>query len=1136
MQELFGADMSDIMIGVAAATGVVLLFLAVLAYRQPLLFRMGLRNIPRRRAQTSLIVFGLMLSTLIISSAFTTGDTLSSSLRNTAFRIAGPIDHLIQYDVGAGRNVSRREAVVPESVVVDLKARFADDPDIVGFTRALADAVSMANLETQQLLPSPRSSLLGLDPDEVAAIGGVPSIDGTRIDLDILGERGIILNQSAARELAAEVGHTIVVSAREQPHEFVVVAIARDTLLSGEVNPLESAGGVIRLTDAQTIFDQEGVVTSVGVTVRGGIRGSLALADEVNDRLNQFLLTKGLLEAQDDLPLDQRIYTDARDTRVFESEDFKADSLNEAETIGSVFTSIFLFMGLFSIGAGILLIFLIFVLLSEERKSEMGISRAIGMRRWHLVETYLAEGMAYDVGSAIVGAGLGVAVAFGMIEVLNSVGDDFGFSFDRHVEPRSLVVSAGLGILLVFFTVAVSSYRVSRLNVVAAIRDIPESRLEVPRRISILGLFTTTAGLFLMIPSILLAPFGFAFVVAYTSIIGPLSRAERVVLPIWSLMRWRPEWWFSLLTIGALAVYAGLDGNTAALYLGGLSLLPIGALMLARRVGRAGRIAHSLMGIAILLIWLVPFDVHETLTGFDGEGGPELFLLSGTMMVTGGTVFFVFNLDVLAGGLRQIGTVFGRLRPVVQTAAAYPATARFRTGMTVAMIAVIMFALVTFTTINSNFSRLFTSETAAGGYAIQADANRNATFTDLEAALVAEGRGDLAARLGDLSKLSLASFSGTDIVGLESQRWDRRNERLILDQAGQPMPEPLDLNLAPIAFNDDGELIPGADQNPLNFGYRTALFVGADDGFLDHDGVVLQTRADGFESDAAVWQALKTPLPDGSRYAVVTALAAANADDPFDDGDDDAFFLPDSVQDDSRRMPIVTALISNPNSGDSLTIQIVGVIDQVIQIAGPEFAVLPSVIVADDAFATLYAESDLVRHFATVAPGVDAFTTAQEMEATLRVQTVSIIDELKERQATFRTILALFQGFTGLGLFAGLAALGVVAVRAVVERRQQIGMLRAIGFSRGFVRLDMILEMSFIALLGVFLGSVLAVALSWRLFTEGAFGSTTGAEFYVPIGQILLFVAIAIFASLVLTYLPARQAANTTIAEALRYE
>ena len=40
----------------------------------------------------------------------------------------------------------------------------------------------------------------------------------------------------------------------------------------------------------------------------------------------------------------------------------------------------------------------------------------------------------------------------------------------------------------------------------------------------------------------------------------------------------------------------------------------------------------------------------------------------------------------------------------------------------------------------------------------------------------------------------------------------------------------------------------------------------------------------------------------------------------------------------------------------------------------------------------------------------------------------------------------------GLGLVVGVAALGVISARSVVERRQQIGVLRAIGFRRRMVQ------------------------------------------------------------------------------------
>ena len=95
-------------------------------------------------------------------------------------------------------------------------------------------------------------------------------------------------------------------------------------------------------------------------------------------------------------------------------------------------------------------------------------------------------------------------------------------------------------------------------------------------------------------------------------------------------------------------------------------------------------------------------------------------------------------------------------------------------------------------------------------------------------------------------------------------------------------------------------------------------------------------------------------------------------------------------------------------------------------------------------------------------------------------------------------------------------------------------MLRSLGFRSQMVGVGMLIEMGFIALLGVVLGTVLALAMAWRLFAENTFGPDV--SLYIPVGTVVIFMVVAMAASLVLTYLPARQAARTTIAEALRYE
>jgi len=79
--------------------------------------------------------------------------------------------------------------------------------------------------------------------------------------------------------------------------------------------------------------------------------------------------------------------------------------------------------------------------------------------------------------------------------------------------------------------------------------------------------------------------------------------------------------------------------------------------------------------------------------------------------------------------------------------------------------------------------------------------------------------------------------------------------------------------------------------------------------------------------------------------------------------------------------------------------------------------------------------------------------------------------DVKEAQKEFRYQSSLWhrhrqpaRGLHGLGLIVGIAALGVIAFRSVVERRQQIGMMRAIGFRKGMVRTAFLIESSFIAI------------------------------------------------------------------------
>jgi putative ABC transport system permease protein len=143
----------------------------------------------------------------------------------------------------------------------------------------------------------------------------------------------------------------------------------------------------------------------------------------------------------------------------------------------------------------------------------------------------------------------------------------------------------------------------------------------------------------------------------------------------------------------------------------------------------------------------------------------------------------------------------------------------------------------------------------------------------------------------------------------------------------------------------------------------------------------------------------------------------------------------------------------------------------------------------------------------------------------------AVLDEMTSVQTSF---FYLLQGFMGLGLFVGVAAVGVIAFRTVVERRQQIGMLRAIGYTKGMVGLTFLLESAFIAFAGVISGVVFALILARQLIAEEF--ANQGISFSVPWEQVGIIVFLAFGAALLMTLIPSRQASSIPIAEALRYE
>jgi putative ABC transport system permease protein len=152
-------------------------------------------------------------------------------------------------------------------------------------------------------------------------------------------------------------------------------------------------------------------------------------------------------------------------------------------------------------------------------------------------------------------------------------------------------------------------------------------------------------------------------------------------------------------------------------------------------------------------------------------------------------------------------------------------------------------------------------------------------------------------------------------------------------------------------------------------------------------------------------------------------------------------------------------------------------------------------------------------------------------------ETTVIQDALIDTNAPAVFASRLLIALVGLTLLVGMAALGVAGTRAVVERRQQIGMLRALGYRRGDVGRLFVLEALFVAGLGAALGLLLGLILCRNVFAVSFFEQLqTGIALVIPWGVLAGICAAAVGAALCAALLPAQQASRVSPAEALRYE
>jgi len=188
-------------------------------------------------------------------------------------------------------------------------------------------------------------------------------------------------------------------------------------------------------------------------------------------------------------------------------------------------------------------------------------------------------------------------------------------------------------------------------------------------------------------------------------------------------------------------------------------------------------------------------------------------------------------------------------------------------------------------------------------------------------------------------------------------------------------------------------------------------------------------------------------------------------------------------------------------------------------------------LVSNEAFKQLFPDQGGYRRFLIDAPPDKAEAVSGLFTSTLRdlgAEVVPSSQRLAELNAVQNAYIDIFQTLGGLGVLLGCLGLGILCIRSLLERRRELAVMQAVGFSRSRLTNMLLFEQGGLLLAGLLVGCT--AGLLAALPVARAMGVST-----VPSGLFYILIAGAVLGMLSILF-AARLFLKAPITENLRAE
>jgi len=199
-------------------------------------------------------------------------------------------------------------------------------------------------------------------------------------------------------------------------------------------------------------------------------------------------------------------------------------------------------------------------------------------------------------------------------------------------------------------------------------------------------------------------------------------------------------------------------------------------------------------------------------------------------------------------------------------------------------------------------------------------------------------------------------------------------------------------------------------------------------------------------------------------------------------------------------------------------------------VAGVENSILQgNLLISEEAFKKLFPSCNGYQFFLIdINPNNTIMEKLSSAFADYGLELTLSSKRLAEFNAVQNTYIGAFQALGGMGLLLGIIGIAIILVRNVIERRNELAILLAIGFLKTSVKQMVIIEHLFLILIGLAIGILSAlIAVSPALM---------GISRTLPLGFLGILILLAIISGYLWTVIASRYALKGNIIDSLRTE